>query len=125
MEGNAGLYCWMNLRPLMKDYKEEAEMNLWRVIVEDVRLNVSPGSSFHCSEPGWFRVCFANMDDATVKVALRRIQEFVAARKGDGEQPPVPEKKQRRRNLRLSFSWRTFARRCLACLSPKPNKGFT
>ncbi|KAL0379470.1 UNVERIFIED_CONTAM: 1-aminocyclopropane-1-carboxylate synthase [Sesamum angustifolium] len=45
-------------------------MGLWKVIISDVKLNVSPGSSFHCHEPGWFRVCIANMDDETVEVHL-------------------------------------------------------
>ncbi|KAG0457079.1 hypothetical protein HPP92_022236 [Vanilla planifolia] len=77
LDGNGGLFCWMDLRPLLKEKTLEAELDLWRVIIADVRLNVSPGSSFHCSEPGWFRVCFANMDDETTEVALRRIRLFV------------------------------------------------
>ncbi|KAG0458783.1 hypothetical protein HPP92_021911 [Vanilla planifolia] len=77
LDGNGGLFCWMDLRPLLKEKTLEAELDLWRVIIADVRLNVSPGSSFHCSEPGWFRVCFANMDYETTEVALRRIRLFV------------------------------------------------
>ncbi|THG05715.1 hypothetical protein TEA_021123 [Camellia sinensis var. sinensis] len=67
---NAGLFCWMDLRPLLKEPTIDAEMMLCRVIINDVKLNVSPGSSFHCTEAGWFRVCFANMDDDTVEIAL-------------------------------------------------------
>ncbi|THG11708.1 hypothetical protein TEA_010908 [Camellia sinensis var. sinensis] len=73
LNSNAGLFCWINLRPLLKESTIEAEMALWRVIINDVKLNVSPGSSFHCTEVGWFRVCFANMDDDTVEIALQRI----------------------------------------------------
>ena len=77
LPSNAGLFFWMNLRSMLKEQTVEGEMKLWRVIVNDVKLNVSPGSSFNCLEPGWFRVCFANMDDETVDVALKRIQDFV------------------------------------------------
>ncbi|KAJ7951193.1 1-aminocyclopropane-1-carboxylate synthase 1 [Quillaja saponaria] len=63
LTSNAGLFCWMDLRKLLQEQTFEAEMLLWRVIINDVKLNVSPGSSFHCCEPGWYRVCFANMDD--------------------------------------------------------------
>ncbi|KAK4266902.1 hypothetical protein QN277_023762 [Acacia crassicarpa] len=77
LPSNAGLFCWMNLRSLLKEQTVEGEIKLWRVIVNEVKLNISPGSSFSCSEAGWFRVCFANMDDETVKVALRRIKAFV------------------------------------------------
>ncbi|WOK98739.1 hypothetical protein Cni_G07451 [Canna indica] len=77
LESNAGLFCWMDLRPLLKAKTVEAELELWRVIINDVKLNISPGTSFHCSEPGWFRVCFANMDDKTTEMALTRIRTFV------------------------------------------------
>ncbi|KAI3444492.1 hypothetical protein Pfo_001157 [Paulownia fortunei] len=100
LESNAGLFCWMDLRHLLKEPTSEGEMGLWRVIISDVKLNVSPGSSFHCHEPGWFRVCFANMDDETVEIALRRIRMFV----GKDKEVEVQVKKSWQRNLRLSFS---------------------
>ncbi|KAJ6415132.1 hypothetical protein OIU84_004013 [Salix udensis] len=51
---NAGLFLWMDLRGLLKEKTFEDEMALWRVIIHEVKLNVSPGCSFHCTEPGWF-----------------------------------------------------------------------
>ncbi|KAF8389349.1 hypothetical protein HHK36_026043 [Tetracentron sinense] len=101
LKSNAGLFVWMDLRRLLKDSTVKAEMALWRMIIKDVKLNVSPGSSFHCSEPGWFRVCFANMDDDTMEVALRRIQTFVLK----GKEADLEVKRQRWRNdiLRLSL----------------------
>ncbi|GFZ01337.1 1-aminocyclopropane-1-carboxylic acid (acc) synthase 6 [Actinidia rufa] len=65
LKSNAGLFFWMDLRRLLKEPTIEAETALWRLIIHEVKLNVSPGSSFHCSDPGWFRVCFANMDMTT------------------------------------------------------------
>lgn len=100
LESNAGLFCWMDLRQLMKEETFEGEMRLWKMIINDVKLNVSPGMSFHCEEPGWFRVCFANMDDETMEVALRRIRNFVG--KGQG-QVEGHVKKSWKKNLRLSF----------------------
>ncbi|KAI3468688.1 hypothetical protein Pfo_025351 [Paulownia fortunei] len=103
LKSNAGLYCWMDLRRLLKEATFEAEMELWRVIIKDVKLNVSPGASFHCSEPGWFRVCFANMDDETMMVALNRIHKFVIQNKG----PEATSRKQNRRSkLEISLSFR-------------------
>ncbi|MBA0862762.1 hypothetical protein Goshw_012467, partial [Gossypium schwendimanii] len=80
LTSNAGLFFWMDMRLLLKEQSFEGEIELWRVILNEVKLNVSPGSSFQCSEPGWFRVCFANMDDETVEVALNRIRAFVLNR---------------------------------------------
>ncbi|MFQ6655788.1 hypothetical protein Gotur_026193 [Gossypium turneri] len=108
IKSNAGLFFWMDMRPLLKEQTTKAETELWRVIINKVKLNVSPGSSFHCSEPGWFRVCFANMDDKTVEVALDRIREFVL--QGKEENNHEADKSQgraqrwRKQNLRLSFS---------------------
>ncbi|CAL5339970.1 unnamed protein product [Camellia sinensis] len=105
LPGNAGLFCWMDLRSLLKEPTFEDEMALWHVIIKEVKLNVSPGSSFHCVEPGWFRVCFANMDDATVAVALRRIQTFVAqTKKGEALLKNKPWQKK----LQRSFSSQTY-----------------
>ena len=45
----------MNLKNLLKEQTFEAKMMLWHVIINEVKLNVSPGSSFNCSEPSWFK----------------------------------------------------------------------
>ncbi|KAI9110092.1 hypothetical protein K1719_019133 [Acacia pycnantha] len=108
LPSNAGLFCWMNLRSMLKEQTVEGEMKLWCEIVNDVKLNVSPGSSFDCLEPGWFRVCFANMDDETVNVALKRIQDFVDR---ETKKKPVKVKQSSQAgglNLRVSFSSRKF-----------------
>ena len=46
--------CWPfllgGLRHLLKESTFEGEMALWRLIIDDVELNVSPGSSVHCPE---------------------------------------------------------------------------
>lgn len=114
LKSNAGLFCWMDLRPLLSENTFEAEELTWRVIVNDVKLNVSPGHSFHCTEPGWFRVCFANVDDETLHVALTRIRKFVAQatdnnsnnndKDDDDRTLKQHKKKEWKKNLRLSFS---------------------
>ncbi|KAI3850682.1 hypothetical protein MKW98_030742 [Papaver atlanticum] len=82
LKGNAGLFCWMNLSPLLKNNStREGELELWDSFLHEVKLNISPGSSCHCSEPGWFRVCFANMSEQTLHIALNRISTFMEKRK--------------------------------------------
>lgn len=80
LKGNAGLFCWMNLSPLLEKPTREGELDLWRTMLHEVKLNISPGSSCHCSEPGWFRVCFANMSEHTLEVALERIHKYMEQR---------------------------------------------
>ncbi|OVA08474.1 Aminotransferase [Macleaya cordata] len=77
LQGNAGLFCWMNLSPFLENPTRESELVLWNSILKEVKLNISPGSSCHCDEPGWFRVCFANMSLQTLQVALKRIHDFI------------------------------------------------
>ena len=103
LKSNAGLFFWMDMRQLLKYQTVKGEMELWRVIINEVKLNVSPGSSFKCSEPGWFRVCFANMDDETVEVALDRIRAFVLQGKEEDHAPGKPKRLQKKK-LHLSFS---------------------
>ncbi|XP_009590053.1 1-aminocyclopropane-1-carboxylate synthase-like [Nicotiana tomentosiformis] len=106
LKSNAGLFFWMDLRRLLKESTFEAELELWRIIINEVKLNVSPGCSFHCSEPGWFRVCFANMDDETMRIALRRIRNFVLQTKGITNKVAAFKKQCSRSKLQISLSFR-------------------
>lgn len=118
LQSNGGLFVWMDLRHLLKKPSFEAEMELWKVIIHEVKINVSPGSSFHCSEPGWFRVCYANMDDKAVQVSLQRIRTFVLQNK----EIMVSEKKRCwQSELRLSFKSRRFDDIMMSPHSPIPH----
>ncbi|XP_015083908.1 1-aminocyclopropane-1-carboxylate synthase-like [Solanum pennellii] len=105
LKSNAGLFFWMDLRRLLKEATFDGELELWRIIINEVKLNVSPGCSFHCSEPGWFRVCFANMDDETMRIALRRIRNFVLQTKGLNNIAAI-KKQCSRSKLQISLSFR-------------------
>ncbi|XP_055821607.1 1-aminocyclopropane-1-carboxylate synthase-like [Solanum dulcamara] len=105
LKSNAGLFFWMDLRRLLKEASFDGELELWRIIINEVKLNVSPGCSFHCSEPGWFRVCFANMDDETMSAALRRIKTFVLQTKGLNNKAAL-KKQCSRSKLQISLSFR-------------------
>ncbi|KAL6961285.1 1-aminocyclopropane-1-carboxylate synthase 3 [Sarracenia purpurea var. burkii] len=115
LKGNAGLFCWVDMRKLLSSKSFEAEMELWKKIVYDVGLNISPGSSCHCTEPGWFRVCFANMSAETLNLAIQRIRSFLQSTAIDGTQRNhhhhQSAKNSRRRSVtkwvfRLSFDGR-------------------
>lgn len=113
LQSNGGLFVWMDLRHLLKKATFESEMELWRVIIHEVKINVSPGASFHCHEPGWFRVCYANMDDMAVQISLQRIRSFVLQSKK--EKKPCWHS-----NLRLSFKSRRLDDIMMSPHSPMP-----
>ena len=71
----------MNLGTMIEDPTRVGELRLWKLIVHEVKLNISPGSSCHRSEAVCFRVCFAKMSMQTLDVALERIKDFVEERR--------------------------------------------
>uniref|UniRef100_A0A7N0T5P7 1-aminocyclopropane-1-carboxylate synthase n=1 Tax=Kalanchoe fedtschenkoi TaxID=63787 RepID=A0A7N0T5P7_KALFE len=77
LKSNSGLFCWVDMRHLLASKTFEAEMDLWKKILFQVGLNVSPGASCHCQEPGWFRMCFANMSRETLDLAMVRLKTFI------------------------------------------------
>ncbi|KAG6557836.1 hypothetical protein Mapa_000604 [Marchantia paleacea] len=75
----AGFFCWVNIGNVASVESKEQELELWKKLLYVVGVNVTPGSACQCSEPGWFRLCFAYVDDQTISVALDRIKRFTAS----------------------------------------------
>lgn len=107
LKSNSGLFLWMDLHKMLKAQTFDAEMELWRTVIHDVKLNVSPGQSFHCAEPGWFRVCFANIDDEVMEIALMRIRAFVA-KNTEGDLTAKKRRCWQNKLNKLSFKARIF-----------------
>ncbi|KAG6424094.1 hypothetical protein SASPL_114506 [Salvia splendens] len=74
LNGNAGL-------SFLKEESKEEELELWKLILHEVKFNISPGFSCRCSDPDWFRVCFANMTEQTLQISLTRMREFMERRR--------------------------------------------
>ncbi|HVL48959.1 MAG TPA: aminotransferase class I/II-fold pyridoxal phosphate-dependent enzyme [Candidatus Thermoplasmatota archaeon] len=79
LPATAGLFVWIDLRGALAAPTLEAEKTLWRALFERGRVNVSPGHVFHESEPGWFRLCFAD-DPSVVAEGVRRIARIARER---------------------------------------------
>ncbi|KAK1300303.1 1-aminocyclopropane-1-carboxylate synthase 3 [Acorus calamus] len=77
LKSNAGLFCWVDMRHLMSSKDFEGEMKLWKRFLYETGLNISPCSSCHCTEPGWFRLCFANMSIEALNLSIQRIGSLV------------------------------------------------
>ncbi|MES1917483.1 MAG: hypothetical protein MHM6MM_009200 [Cercozoa sp. M6MM] len=70
----------VDLRHLLSEQSEAGEMALWRRLLDECNINLTPGTvSCHCSTPGFFRMCFAAVSDATFDEGMRRLQTFMAA----------------------------------------------
>ena len=75
----AGFFLICDLRPWLADPSWDAEDRLWRRIVDDAKVNLTPGSACRIAEPGWFRLCFASAPRAAVLSAIDRMGRVLAA----------------------------------------------
>ena len=55
----AGFFVLCDMRPFMDDVTWEEEDRLWRRILEEANVNLTPGAACHVGEPGFMRLCFA------------------------------------------------------------------
>uniref|UniRef100_A0A8C3RMY8 Aminotransferase class I/classII large domain-containing protein n=1 Tax=Chelydra serpentina TaxID=8475 RepID=A0A8C3RMY8_CHESE len=56
---NAGFFVWIDFRKYLRTGTFEEEMLLWRRFLDN-KVLLSCGKAFECSEPGWFRIIFAD-----------------------------------------------------------------
>jgi len=69
----AGVFVLLDLRPHLAAPTWEAEHALWIRILEQARVNLTPGAACHVGEPGFFRLCYAGSPTEAVETGVRRI----------------------------------------------------
>jgi aspartate/methionine/tyrosine aminotransferase len=73
LPAEAGVFVLLDLRSHLAAPTWGAEHALWIRILEQARVNLTPGAACHVGEPGFFRLCYAGQPTDTVEVAVRRI----------------------------------------------------
>lgn len=73
----AGIFVLCDLRPFMTDATWEEEDRLWRRILNEANVNLTPGSACHVGEPGWMRLCFAAVPTEAAAAGIRRVGEVL------------------------------------------------
>ncbi|NWX97043.1 1A1L1 protein, partial [Nothoprocta ornata] len=75
LRSSGGLYVWADFRKFLKTQTFEAELELWQKLLDE-KLLISPGKSFYCYEPGWFRLVFADSVDK-IYLCIQRLQQML------------------------------------------------
>ncbi len=73
----AGVFVLLDLRSFLAEPTWEAEHTLWLRILEQARVNLTPGAACHIGEPGFFRLCYAAQPTDTMEVAVHRIVQLL------------------------------------------------
>ncbi|OMJ22248.1 1-aminocyclopropane-1-carboxylate synthase CMW33 [Smittium culicis] len=92
--GMAGPFLWINIREQLFIWKNknlkngekpleslseltfEDEISMWKDILENGRIYVTSGASYHSEEPGWIRLIFA-IPWETLELGLDRLFDFI------------------------------------------------
>lgn len=75
VSSQGGIVLWIDLRSRLRSSSFEDERVLCEEILRRCKVSISAGGAFHCSEPGWYRLCFTAPELHRVE-GLRRLREF-------------------------------------------------
>lgn len=70
---DAGIFVMCDLRAFLSAPTWKAEADLWRRMLDEANVNLTPGSACRAAEPGFFRLCYASVPVATVELGIRRV----------------------------------------------------
>lgn len=70
---HAAFFLYVDLRRFMREPTAEEEQRLCKHLYANGGVFVSPGASYHSSEPGWFRVVFTANSMETTLLGLSRL----------------------------------------------------
>lgn len=74
----SGFFVVCDLRRHLPTPDAAGEAALWRRLLDEAKVNLTPGRACRISEPGFFRLCYAAAGAPAVEEALRRIAALLA-----------------------------------------------
>src|SRR5690606_2235249 len=78
LPAEAGIFVLCDLRPFLSEQTWEAEHRLWRRILDQANVNLTPGSACRIAEPGFFRLCYAAVSSEAVLEGIARLGRVLA-----------------------------------------------
>ncbi len=78
LEAGAAIFLLCDLREFLEEPTWEAEASLWRRLLEDTNVNITPGAACRIAEPGFFRLCYAAGPREAVLAGVVRLGEALS-----------------------------------------------
>jgi 1-aminocyclopropane-1-carboxylate synthase len=79
VSADAAFFLICDFRRFLEAPTWEAERALWRRMVDEASVNLTPGEACHINEPGFFRLCYAAVPGDAIDVALGRIGKTIGS----------------------------------------------
>jgi aspartate/methionine/tyrosine aminotransferase len=79
LEASAAFFLICDLRAYLEAPTWAAERKLWRKILEQAKVNLTPGEACRINEPGFFRLCYAAENGAAVEASIARLRHTLRA----------------------------------------------
>lgn len=73
---DAGFFFLVDVRPLMDEITWEAEHRLWSYLVDELKINLTPGSACHNGEPGFMRLVFPSIPTDAAVEGVHRLGRY-------------------------------------------------
>jgi len=73
LPADAGFFLLCDLRDRLEAPTFDAESALWQRLLDEANVNLTPGRACRIPEPGYFRLCYAGIDDQALDIALERL----------------------------------------------------
>ncbi len=73
LPAEAAFFLICDLRAYLDAPSWDAERGLWRRILDEANVNLTPGEACRINEPGFFRLCYAAVNGPAVQEAVARI----------------------------------------------------
>ena len=80
LRADSGLFFVVDARPMMRESTWEAEDEVWRTLVTEHKLNITPGVECHNGEPGFMRLVFSCVSPDAAVEGAHRLGRFASDR---------------------------------------------
>lgn len=78
IEPHAGFFLLLDLRRFLSEPTFAAEHALFRRLLDEANVNLTPGAACRVAEPGFMRLCFAALPTAVALAGIERMRQVLA-----------------------------------------------